>query len=111
MTSSLLPIPRYIPKSQRKDDEFSFSECLIPKRTTKANDNHTVVGLGCPKKNGVLSVHKAQYSKLTKAPLPGFIVSSKGLLQEESDQPKVHTSDGYDLNTYTLMEKLDYDFS
>jgi len=48
---------------------------------------------------------------LTKAPLPGFITSSKGLLQEESNLPSMRTSDGFNLNGYKLMEKSGYDFS
>jgi len=57
------------------------------------------------------SVHKAHYSSLTKAALPSFATSSKGLHQEESNLPRVHTSDGLDPNVYKLMEKSIYDFS
>jgi len=59
----------------------------------------------------VLSVQKECYNKLTKAPLPDFIASSKGLLQEKSDLPRVCTSDGFDPNVYQLIEKFNYDFS
>jgi len=40
---------------------------------------------------GVLPV-----SDMTKAPFPRVATSSKGLLQEESSLPMVHTSDGFD---------------
>jgi len=58
------------------------------------------------RENGVRPV-----SKMTKAPFPGIITSSKGLLQEGSSLPMVHTRDGFDLNAYKLMKKLEYDFS
>jgi len=59
----------------------------------------------------VLPVHKASPSKLIKAPLLGFVASSKGSFQEERDLPKVRTSDGFDPNAYKLMKKSGYDFS
>ena len=59
----------------------------------------------------MLPVHRANYSKLTKALLLGLVGSFKGLLQEESDLPKVCITDGFDLNAYKLMEKSGYDFS
>jgi len=45
----------------------------------------------------MLLVHKAHYSKLIKATLPNFVASSKGLLEKESDLPRVCTSDGHAL--------------
>ena len=48
---------------------------------------------------------------MTKAPLPGVATSSKGLLQEESDLPRMSTSDGFDSNAYEQMKKLEYEFS
>jgi len=35
-------------------------------------------------------------SKITKGCLPGVATSSKGLFQEESNLPMVHSSDGFD---------------
>jgi len=58
------------------------------------------------RENGVLLVNK-----MTKAPLPGVATSFKGLLKEESDLPIVHTSDGFDLDAYTLMEEPEFNFS
>jgi len=58
----------------------------------------------------MLSIHKACYSKFTKAPLPSFVTSSKGLLQEEVDLARVRTSDVFHLNVYKLIEKFNYDF-
>jgi len=46
--------------------------------------NWAIVG-----ENGVLLA-----SKMIKAPLPGVATSSKGLLQEESEQPTVRIIDG-----------------
>ena len=59
----------------------------------------------------MLLVHKVHYSKLTKAHLLSLVASSKGFLQDESNIPRVRTSDGFDLNTYKLMENSDYDFN
>jgi len=55
--------------------------------------------------NGVLLV-----SKMTKAPFLGVTTSFKSLLQEESNMPTVHTSDGFDPDAYKLMEESGYDF-
>ena len=41
----------------------------------------------------------------------GFVMSSKGLLQEEVDLPKVSTEDGFDPNAYKLLKKSGYDFN
>ena len=57
------------------------------------------------------STYKAHYNKLTNVPLLRFLTSSKGLLQEENNLPKVQKSDGFDLNAYKLMRRLGYDFS
>jgi len=62
------------------------------------------------RKNESLPVYKAHCCKMTKKALPGAVTSSKGLLQEESDLPTVHTSDGFDPNTYKLIKKSRYDF-
>jgi len=51
-----------------------------------------------------------QVSKVTKAPFPS-VATSKGLLQEESSMSIVHTSNGFDLDAYKLMDELGYDFS
>jgi len=48
---------------------------------------------------------------VARAPLFGFVVSSKGSLQKESDLPKVRIDDGFDLNAYKLMKKSGYDFN
>jgi len=61
-------------------------------------------------KNGTVLVYKPDYIRITKAPLPNVVTSSKGLLQQESNLPMVHTSDGFGLNAYKLMEKFGYDF-
>jgi len=60
---------------------------------------------------GVLPTHKASQSKEVRAPLTGFVVSSKGSLQEEVDLPKVRTNDGFDPNVYKLLKKFCYDFN
>jgi len=57
MTSSMLPILRYIPKSYRKDNESPFTKCTIPKITTKAVIKIKKVNWPILKENGVLSVH------------------------------------------------------
>ena len=48
---------------------------------------------------------------MVRARLAGFIMSSKGSLQEEVDLPKVRTEDGFDPNSYKLMKKSGYDFN
>jgi len=48
---------------------------------------------------------------MAATPLPCFVTSFRGLLQEESGLPKVHTSDGFDSNAYKLMNKFGYEFS
>jgi len=52
-----------------------------------------------------LSIYKAHYSEMTKAHHSRVVASSKGLLQEESDQLMVHTSD-VDPNAFKLIKKL-----
>ena len=55
----------------------------------------------------LITLIKARWAR---APLSGFVVSSKGSLQEESDLPKVRTDDGFDANAYKLMKKSGYNF-
>jgi len=102
---------RYIPKYQSKDGESPFTACSTPKNIIKANDKRNKINSIVFRENGVLSVHKANYNKLTTTPLPSFVASSKRLLQEESDLPKVCISDRFDLNAYKLMRSSGYDFS
>jgi len=63
------------------------------------------------KGKGVLPTHKASQNKVVRAPLVGFVMSSKGSLQEEVDLPMVHTEDGFDPNAYKLLKKSGYDFN
>ena len=58
----------------------------------------------------MLPIHKAHYSKLTKATAPIFIASSKDLLQERV-LLKVLTSDRFDPNAYKLIEKFGFCFN
>ena len=44
--------------------------------------------------------------KVSRPPIPGFVVSSK----ENDDLPSVRTKEGFDPNAYKLMEKAGYDF-
>jgi len=59
----------------------------------------------------MLPTHKASQSKVVRAPLAGFVVSSQGSLQEEVDLPKVRTNDGFYPNAYKLLKKFGYDFN
>ena len=59
----------------------------------------------------MLPVRNVNLSKLIKASLPGFVFSSEGSLQEESDLPRMHTSDGFNPNAFKLMKLSGYDFS
>jgi len=74
------PVFKYIPKSHRKEDETPFSECTTLEGVTKhinklkETDSHVLKG------KGVLPTYKASQSKVVKAPLTGFVVSSKGSL-------------------------------
>ena len=49
---------------------------------------------------GVLLAHRTSQSKVARAPLSGFIISSKGLFQEAGDLTKVPTDDGFELSAY-----------
>jgi len=102
---------RYILKSRRTDGESLFSECSIPKDTTKVEVKRNEVIWAILIENGVFPVPKACYSKLAKASLLGFVSSSKGLFQEESNLTRVCTGDGFSPNEYKLMGKSNYDFS
>ena len=42
-TRSVSMVLRYIPKSQRKDDQSLVSECSIPKSTTKVDSSESEV--------------------------------------------------------------------
>ena len=53
------------------------------KRYDKTDMNYNEVNWAVHRKNGMLLVHKAHYSNLTKATLSGFVSSSKDLLQEK----------------------------
>jgi len=107
----VVPVFRYIPKCRHKDRELPFNKYTNPKSTTKVEPKFDETSWHVLKEKGVLLVHKANPSKLTKAPLLGFVASSKGSLQEESDLPKMRTSDRFDPNAYELMKKFGYEFS
>ena len=102
---------RYIPKSRHKDSEAPFSECTTLESVTKPISKLKETDWHVLKGKGVLLIHKASQSKLVKAPLVSFILSSKGSLEEEVDLPKVRTEDGFDPNSYKLMKKSGYDFN
>jgi len=97
--------------SSRKDDESPFRKCTSPQSATKVEHKFEKASWHVLKENGVLSFHKANPSKLTKAPLPSFIASFKGLVQEESDLLKMRTSNVFDPNAYKLMKRSGYDYS
>ena len=63
------------------------------------------------KDKGILPTHRASQSKVVRAPLVGFVMSSKGSLQEEVDLPKVRTKDGFYPNAYKLFKKSGYVFN
>jgi len=96
-------------KSHRKDGESPFSECTIPISITKADIKLKDASWHILKENDVLLVHKGNQTKLTKASLLGFIASSRGLLQEESDLSEMRMSDGFDATAYKLMKRSSYD--
>ena len=106
-----MPIFRYIIKSRHKDGEAPFSECTTPKSVTKPISKLKETDWHVLKGKGVLPAHKASQSKVARSPLAGFVVSSKGSLQEEADLPKVRTEDGFDPNAYKLLKKSGYDFN
>jgi len=56
-------------------------------------------------------LHKACHNKVATTPLPSFVASFRGLLQEESGIPKARISDEFVLNAYRLMKRSNYDFS
>jgi len=63
------------------------------------------------RKNVVLPLHEACHDKVAAAPLPGFVASSRDLLQEEGGLPKACTSYGFDPNVYKLIKRFGYDFT
>jgi len=79
-TSPALPVFGYIPKSHHKDGEAPFSECTtlesVNKPINKLNETDWHVLRG----KGVLPTHKASQSKVVRAPLMSFVMSSKGSL-------------------------------
>jgi len=48
---------------------------------------------------------------LTKISLPGFVASSKGSLQEESEMSNMRINDGCDPNSHKLIKRSSHDFS
>jgi len=102
---------RYIPKSRHKDSEAPFSECTTLESVTKPISKLKETDWHVLKGKGVLLIHKASQSKLVRAPLVSFVISSKGSPQEEVDLPKVCTEDGFDPNAYKLLKKSGYDFN
>jgi len=81
--SPTAPVFRYIPKANCKDGEAPFNECKTLKSVTtpisklKESNWHVLKG------KGVFPTQKASPSKVVRAPLTGFVVFSKGSLQEE----------------------------
>jgi len=75
-----------------------------PKSATKVKRKFNEVGW-------CVLIHRANPSKLTKTSLPGFVASSKGSLQEESELSKMCISDGFDANAHKLMKRSSYDFN
>ena len=104
-TSPTAPVFRYIPKSRRKDGEAPFRECTTLKSVTKPISKLKETDWHVLKGKGVLPAHKASQSKVDRSNLAGFVVSSKGSLQEEADLPKVRTEDGFDPNAHKLLRK------
>ena len=85
-----------------------FTECSVPKSPTGTEVNYGGVDWAIVKKNGVLPLHEACHNKIAIAPLPGFIASSRGLLQEEGGLSKACTSDEFDPNAYNMIERSSY---
>ena len=86
-------------------------KCTNPKSATKVERKFNEASCCVLKEKGVLPVHKANPNKLIKVSLPGFIASSKGLLQEESEMSKIRISDGCDPSAHTLVKRSNPDFS
>jgi len=84
---------------------------LIPQSTSKANVKYNKIDLAILKENGMLLVKNTHYSKLTKAPYPGFVSSSKSPLKEENNLSRVLTGDRFDSNAYKLTEKSSCDLT
>ena len=84
---------------------------MIPKSAIKIDGKHGEVDWAILKKKGVLPLHKTHSNMITPTPLPSFVASFRGLLHEESELPRVHISDGFELNANKLMKKSSYDFS
>jgi len=71
---------RYIPKFRWKDGEAPFSECTTLESVTKPIGKLKETDWHVLKGKGVLPTHKASQSKMVRALLAGFIMSSKGSL-------------------------------
>jgi len=92
------------------DSEAPFNKCTTLESVTKPIRKFKETDYRILGDKGVLPTHNVSESRVARTPLSGFVVSSKGSLQEESDLLKVRTDDGFDPNAYKLMKKSGYDF-
>lgn len=100
-TGSIPPILRYIPRSRHKEGKSPFGEC-----TGTSNETKVVKGKAASitslKGSVTVPTLKMWQEKVSRPPIPGFVVSSK----ENDDLPSVRTKEGFDPNAYKLMERL-----
>jgi len=99
------PILRYIPRSRHKEGESPFGESM-----SRSNENRATKGdaasITSLKGSVTVPTLKMWQAKVSRLPIPVFIVSSK----DSDDLPSMRTKEGFDPNTYKLMEKAGYDF-
>jgi len=94
-----------------KEGQSPFTECSIPKSTTKTNGRYAEIDWAILRKNGELPLHKACQNKITGTRLPAFVASSRGQLQEEGGLPTAAQVMCFDPNVYKRMKRYGYDFS
>jgi len=70
----------YISKSRCKDGEASFSKCTTLESTTKPISKCKETDYHILREKDVLPTHKTSQSRVARASLYGFAISSKGSL-------------------------------
>jgi len=110
LTNSMTPVLRYVPKFRHKERESPFSGVINGEAEGKITRNVNDASLGALKGSVTLPTQKVYQLWVSRHPLHGFVSSSEALLKEENDLPHAWTKEGFDLNTYELMDRAGYDF-
>jgi len=63
------------------------------------------------KESVIRLMRKVYQAKMSRTPLPGFVSCSKTFLKEEEDLPNVRMKEGFNPNSYKVIETAGYDFN